>query len=318
MTDGGGSVKSEKQEIDELNELFGVGVGMARESTLPVALYAKLEVFEENRRRAEKARKEREKRAITIQENAEARFERSQAARAKMREKHGLTIEEHKANNLAQGIATREREAMWQIQREEEKKKFIDKGRQCVLGHKELQKQMQESEDRDAARKRMEGLEQRKLVDNAVKQKAEEQRAIRQSSVMAVKNDGKAGQEKVEGYMKVNKTDKAANTRQVTQQWKDEKRRMEEEYMADAADKRAKALAGREQARKVKEELWQKNTSTAHKERENDHLVAEEKERILNKNKNMRAERYKQRFATQQEADEFEMSQLNHLYKFVK
>ena len=40
--------------------------------------------------------------------------------------------------------------------------------------------------------------------------------------------------------------------------------------------------------------------------------------RILARNRVMRMERYKQRFATQDEADEFEASQLNHLYKFVK
>jgi len=61
--------KSEEQELAELEELFKSGESL-RESNLPVALYAKLEVFEENRRKAEDARKEREKRAQILQENA--------------------------------------------------------------------------------------------------------------------------------------------------------------------------------------------------------------------------------------------------------
>jgi len=135
---------------------------------------------------------------------------------------------------------------------------------------------------------------------------------------MAVKEEERQGVLKVDNFKLENKILKAANTRQATKQWKAEKQRAEEEYLAEAAAKRAAALAGREAARRKAEELKQSNTHHARMERENDFLVHEEKARILARNRVMRMERYKQRFATQDEADEFEASQLNHLYKFVK
>eukprot|EP00966_Prymnesium_polylepis_P052915 1225615-Prymnesium_polylepis.1 len=157
--------KSEEQELAELEELFNSG--NARESNLPVALYAKLEVFEENRRKAEDARREREKRAVMIQEQAEQRYDRSRALRERAQKRQGVAIEEHKAANLASGIATREQEAQWQVEREEEKRTFIEKARGQVIGAKNLLKTMQKTEDDMAAQKRSEGLQQRKDLELA-------------------------------------------------------------------------------------------------------------------------------------------------------
>jgi len=311
------AMKSEEQEIQELEQLFNSG-GNFRESNLPVALYAKLEVFEENRRKAEHARTEREKRALIIQDHANKRYAKSRELRERAREKHGVAVEEHKAANLRSGISTREQEAHWQIEREEEKKAFIERSRELVLGSKALQKQMQQNEDAVAAQKRSEGLAQRRALEEAVKQKAEQVIQAKTGLAMAVKEEERQGVLKVDNFKLENKILKAANTRQATKQWKAEKQRAEEEYLAEAAAKRAAALAGREAARRKAEELKQSNTHHARMERENDFLVHEEKARILARNRVMRMERYKQRFATQDEADEFEASQLNHLYKFVK
>ena len=60
-----------------------------------------------------------------------------------MRARQGLAIEELKAANLASGISTREKEAQWQVEREEEKKTFYEKARGQVLGAKNLLKSMQ-------------------------------------------------------------------------------------------------------------------------------------------------------------------------------
>jgi len=309
--------KSEEEEIEELEQLFNSGSNF-RESNLPVALYAKLEVFEENRRKAENARKERERRSIQIQEAAERRNERSAALRDRAREKRGVAIEEHKATNLASGISTRQQEAQWQVEREEEKKAFMEKARGCVLGHKHLIKQMQKAEDDMAAVKRSEGLAQRKALEAAVKEKAAQLTEAKTGVVQMVKEQEREAVTRVDNFNMANKIQKAANTRQTTKQWKAEKARAEEEYLAEAASKRAAALAGRAAARRKAEEVKQANSKLAHIERENDHLVHEEKARILARNRVMRMERYKQRFATQDEADEFEASQLNHLYKYVK
>jgi len=308
--------KSEEQELAELEELFNSG--NARESNLPVALYAKLEVFEDNRRKAEDARREREKRAVMIQEQAEQRYDRSRALRERAQKRQGVAIEEHKAANLASGIATREQEAQWQVEREEEKRTFIEKARGQVIGAKNLLKTMQKTEDDMAAQKRSEGLQQRKDLELAVKESAAQLTREKTDVVSAIKEQERQGVVKVDNFNRVHKIEKAANTREVTKRWKAEKQRAEEEYLADAAAKRAAALAGRAGARRKAEELRAANNKQATIERENDHLVHEEKAKILARNRLMRMERYKQRFASQEEADEFESSQLNHLYKFIK
>jgi len=309
-------MKSEEDELNELQALFNDG--NTRDSNLPVALYAKLEVFEENRRKAEKQRKEREKRALIIQENAERRYERSRQQREKMREKHGVAIEEHKARNLESGISTREQEALWQIEREEEKKQFIDKSRQIVIQNKHLLKQMAKNEEEDAARRLREGHEQRRVLDTMVKTAAEELTTKKTTVARQIKKEEQHAKVKAETTFTNLKQGKANNTKQAKGDWKEARKQLEEEYMAQAAEKRAKALAGREAARRVKSDLWDTKTSSAKLERENDTLVQEEKARILARNKVMRAERYRERFASSQEAEEFETSQLNHLYKFVK
>ena len=273
-----GPMKSEEDEIQELEQLFNSGSNF-RESNLPVALYAKLEVFEENRRKAENARKEREKRALIIQSHNEERYEKSRALRERAREKHGVAIEEHKASNLASGIATRDLEARWQVEREEEKKAFIEKAREMVLGGKNQMKEMQKAEDEMAAIRRSEGLAQRKAMEEAVREKAQQLTETKSGVVATIKEQERQGVLKVEQFIKDNKVAKAANTRQATKQWKAEKQRAEEEYLADAAAKRAAALAGRQAARRKAEEMKAANTKEARMERENDNLVHEEKVR---------------------------------------
>ena len=309
-------MSSELDEINELQALFNDGV--PRESNLPVALYAKLEVFEENRRKAEKARKDREKRGVTIQEHAEARFDRSRKQRERMLQKHGVAIEEHKARNLESGISTREQEALWQVEREEEKKDFVDKSRQLVLKSKSLMKMMAKDEEEAAAQRRKEGHEDRTKLEAQVKQKAMQVMQEKQVVATQTKKQEAISIVKADNALKTMKVTKASGTRQAKVDWKELRAIEEQKYLDQAATKRAKALAGREAAKRSKDSLWDKKTSSAAIERENDSLVQEEKAKILARNKVMRAERYRERFASSNEAEEFEQSQLNHLYKFVK
>jgi len=181
-----------------------------------------------------------------------------------------------------------------------------------------LLKQMAKTEEEDAARRRREGHEQRRKLDMAVKKAAEELTQEKTSVARQIKKEEQASMVKADTTLKTMKQGKANNTKAAKGDWKEAKKQLEEEYMAQAAEKRAKALAGREAARRVKNDLWDAKTSSAKLERENDTLVQEEKAKILARNKVMRAERYRERFASSQEAEEFETSQLNHLYKFVK
>ena len=59
-----------------------------RESILPASLYAKLDVFKENRRKAERSRLEQENRARLIREQAANRVEQLRQKREVMVEKH--------------------------------------------------------------------------------------------------------------------------------------------------------------------------------------------------------------------------------------
>ena len=54
---------------------------------------------------------------------------------------------------------------------------------------------------------------------------------------------------------------KATSTRKAKGDWKAEKQRVEEEYMAAAAEKRARAFAGRETTRRAKAELLELRNS---------------------------------------------------------
>ena len=306
-------MKSEEEEIDELQALFSEGV--QRESALPVALYAKLEVFEDNRRKAEKLRKEREQRALEIQQAAELRNQRAAALREKVKAEGGKAIEAHKGGNLEQGRAQRQLEAKWEEERNEEKRQYVEKGRKNVLIAKGLDGKLDALEE-EAARRRKDGYEQRQMLDAAVKEKEVQTTLEKNALAKHVRHEVEAGNAYADASLKAMKGGKASQTRAAKGEWKSEKQRLEAEYLAEAAAKKAKALASREAAKRVKKDMLEARTASATIERDNDYLVEEEKAKILARNKAMRAERYRQRFATQAEADEFEASQLNVLYKY--
>ncbi|KAL1528196.1 hypothetical protein AB1Y20_009555 [Prymnesium parvum] len=308
--------EGELDEIHELEYLFQTG-GSLKESNLPVSLYAKLEVFEENRRKAEATRKERKHRAIRRQEHAMRRSQRSRALRERTRGKHMLAMEEHRAAKHAVALSTREQEAQWQEQLVEEKQQFVEKARKKVLGAKKKLKRMRRAEDNTSEARRAEGRAQRIALELAAKEKAAQLTQSKSGVVNAVKEQERQGALKVDNFRYENKVRKAADIRLATQQWKLEKQRAEEEYLAIAEEKKKAAQAGRAVARRRAEEVKQANSQQAHAERDIDVRVQAAKARVLARNQVVRMERYKQRFASQDEANEFGASQLKSMYKYV-
>ena len=72
-------------------------------SSLPVALYSKFEIFQENLAKAEAARQEKEDRARVLAANQAEQMERVRGLREKARERNGVAVEEDRQEKLNQG-----------------------------------------------------------------------------------------------------------------------------------------------------------------------------------------------------------------------
>jgi hypothetical protein len=93
------------------------------------------------------------------------------------------------------------------------------------------------------------------------------------------------------------------------------KARQEEEYLERARRNRERAAAIRDAAKRSMGELLEERRQAATRERDNDHLVAEAKARIVEANRREVAIIYKKRFATRREESEWEGSPLRRLQR---
>jgi hypothetical protein len=98
--------------------------------------------------------------------------------------------------------------------------------------------------------------------------------------------------------------------RAESQQWQSERDQSEAEYLARARFNKARATATRSRAAKAIAATLSLRKAAATKERDNDYLVTEEKQRILESNRQEVAEIYSKRFASKRAQKEWEESPL--------
>ena len=99
----------EQLEIAELRDLFAG----ARESPVPVGVYAKYMASQENRQKADKARQEREERDEKRREMARKQYEQTQARRAAVRTRKLMERNAVTERNQDAGREIREKERLW-------------------------------------------------------------------------------------------------------------------------------------------------------------------------------------------------------------
>ena len=119
------SGEHEMYEVEELRSMSS-GLGSAgRSSAIPVGLFVKFEVSNENIKKAEQARKEREQRDLIRLKAAQRQYEETQKRREKARAVNATVKEDMIARNLEQGRVVRAHKSEWEQQRQEARDSFF-------------------------------------------------------------------------------------------------------------------------------------------------------------------------------------------------
>lgn len=115
--------------------------------------------------------------------------------------------------------------------------------------------------------------------------------------------------------LKGGRQEQGEKTRQATQNWERDKKANQEAHLARARANKAIAIASRANAKLVKQQqVTKQQVSGKALSAANEKEAAGERAKILSRNKQMCAERYRMRFATAEGQRRFESSPEKHLY----
>lgn len=298
----------EQAELEQLRAL--IGKSPERGSTLHMSTFKRYQHESENRKRAEGLRKEKEERARQKEEMLARRNQHAgglrDAARAQ-REGNRQVVERDKQKKLAQGQATRAIEAAWQVEREQRADLQKQKGLKLVQATRDMQKRMDKEEADQDKREAAEGTAARRAVEAAFKAEREEILMQKRAKVKRVKDEtdpSRAGGA-VE-WASLRRAEQAAAERAAKRELMAERRRLRQQHLNDAGQKKQAARAVVEAAKQVRADILANKQSAAGKERANDYLVQQEKLRRLADNKQEHAEVYAKKYASAEQLKEWE------------
>ena len=298
----------EKREIEELRAL--IGTSPARGSTLQQSTFMRWQVGEENRKRAEEARLEREAQKALKEEIKAKRLAAASELREKAQEqqrRNRQIMEDKKAQSLQEGKDQREKEALWQQTREANHAKSVQKGRALVEETRERQKRMDKNEANQDRKEREEGTRDKNAREEAFKIEKQQQLEAKRAKVAKVKQE--TDPEFIKNAVQwaaQKRTGSAEDKRKMQAFLKSQRRRGKEGHLDKAREIKGQVTQIKENARQVQERLRQKKANEAGKERANDHLVEQEKLRVLANKKKDHELVYKKRYANAAAAEKWE------------
>eukprot|EP00325_Prymnesiales_sp_UTEX-LB-985_P014612 CAMPEP_0174759666 /NCGR_PEP_ID=MMETSP1094-20130205/108385_1 /TAXON_ID=156173 /ORGANISM="Chrysochromulina brevifilum, Strain UTEX LB 985" /LENGTH=331 /DNA_ID=CAMNT_0015965603 /DNA_START=107 /DNA_END=1102 /DNA_ORIENTATION=- len=300
--------EAEKREIEELRAM--IGRAPQRESTLQNSTFMRWQVGEENRKKADEHRKEQER--LKAEKDALDAKRREHAAKLKadalaLRENNRAIKEAQQQNSQAIGREQRAKEAEWQEKREANAQNAHAQGRKLVEATKERQKRMDKAEANQDKVEREEGQRMDRALEQAFKAEKQEILEAKRAKVAAVKKDTDPSQiEKSLQWAAQKRTGSAQDKRKQQAMLKSSRRKNKEGHLM-----KAKAIKGdvnqiRSNAKAVAEQIRQKKSVSAGKERANDYLVEQEKLRVLAEKREEHAKVYEKRFATKRSYGKWE------------
>jgi len=291
---------TDAEEVAELQQLFSDTGSPARESQLPVGAYAKFTSHYEN---AVIARAVRDKQAELKKQREDevAALRRKRQIRVRMEAEQAQKIKDKqeaiRQRNIENKRHQREMEAKWEEERVERARKFAEAGRVRVLEAKALDAKLDKQEEevdaqerkdaKDAKAARLAQAQEMRKQHIAYNKALAEQ--MREGDRSVLENKSKRAEERRQKF--------EGQRNQEIAKLKTKKQQKEESYLSKAGAAKAQALAIRERARAEKNELLKAKAANAKHERSNDHLVQDEKKRVLMEKRRKAAGVYHERYA---------------------
>ena len=278
-----------------------------RSSTVPMGSVSRFMMGEENRSRADAARKEKEERdalkaellaqrnehAAQIKQQAEDRRKAEMAAR-----------EAAKQSRLDGARVLREREAKWKAQAAKKREKDWEIAQKRVQDENEQWKRMSKNEAAQDKLEREEGTRDRKAVEAAYKAEREETLAEKREQVAKVKRETDQSVVVEALAWAAQKREAAAEARRKQKEELVAARRQnKDDFIAGAHGVKGQVNAMKQNARDVQGQMHKQKKEHAAKERDNDYLVQQEKIRVLASKKQQHQAVYGKKYASQEMAE---------------
>jgi len=279
------------QEVAQLKELFN-------SPAIPVGTYTKFEVSLERRMLADQAREEKEERD-RLRREREEEFLRNAV---EVRNKLNAGDEEFKAMNhereevvKAHGRAVREDKRAGRETIKELNQRYFEEARQRVVEASALDRKLDKVEAKADAKEREVATRERNELIEAIKMRREKDLDNKRAQAKTVRAETSGAVEQVTKAQHAARASEAEEVRKLRSgEWQTSRTQRTEAYVGKAKQK----AEARERERKHAKALWdaaqKERKAAARAEKGNNHLVTEEKERILQANQKERAEVYKQ------------------------
>ena len=299
MKGADGPSEDELKEIEDLKAM--IHGTPQRESSIPLGAVSRFLVGEDNRNRAEEARKEKEERdrlkaEIASKRAAHGEKLRQEAAERRKREKEekeGLTKQRQEA-----GRVMREKEAEWKAEAARRLQREWELGQKRVQEENERFKNMDKAEAAQDKAERAEGTRDRKAIEAAYKAEREAIMTANREQVQKVKKmtDPALIKESKE-WAKDKLTGGAAQLKKQKEDLVAARQRVKESHLQKAAQIKGGVAEMKQRARDVQGHVLSEKKQHAAKERDNDYLVQQEKIRVLASKKQQHQSIYGKKFA---------------------
>lgn len=282
-----------------------------RDTPLPQTAYLRFRVTEDNRQMADLGRAEHEALLLLKEEQASAWVEhgKERVQERVMRQKRCRKLQKSLMKQRGRTVRqVREAEDAHEKLLAARRAEFHAEMRKRVLEASALDAKLDASEEKVAASQREEGTRERAEVTAACSEARAQQLAKRRG--MAERNYlmAKEIREQIPHLLASFARQRGQEKREEATKWSVDRTKREETYLDKAKANRERALATRERAKSAMAEVVATRKKAAAKERDNDHLVTDEKMRILEANKKEVSNIYKARFASREAATEYENS----------
>lgn len=304
MKGADGPSEEELKEIEELKAM--IHGAPQRESSIPLGAVSRFLVGEDNRNRAEQARKEKEERdrlksEIASKRAAHAEKLRQEAAERRKREKEekeALTKQRQEA-----GRQMREKESEWKAEAARRLQREWELGQKRVQEENERFKNMDKAEADQDKKERAEGRAMDKANEEAFKREKQEILEANRRKVQEVKRQtDPALLQASKQWATESRTGGAANLRRQKEELKAKATEVKASHVEKALAIKGQVNTMKENARSAQKQMLDGKAKHAQKERNNDYLVEQEKLRVAASKKKQHQEVYAKKYAKQEMA----------------
>ena len=290
------------EELREIEELKAMIHGTpSRGSTVPLGAVTRFMVGEENRKKADDARKEKEERDALKAEVDAMRKANADSVRAKRQEiidNERKVRENERQRKQAEGQRLREREASWKAKAAAKKQKDWEIAQKRVQEENELFKRMAANEAAQDKLERDVGTKDKNEREAAARAEKQAVYEANRQQVLKVKKwtDPSVIEEAL--AWAAQKREAAAAARKREQEALAARKKENKEKFLNNASKIKEGVANiKSNAKAVQSQVLTQKKAHAAKERDNDYLVQQEKIRTLASKKRQHQEVYGKKFA---------------------